>query len=192
MRCQRQYGGDYKMQGYNNYGNFGNTNGLRNNGAIGNMNGINNTGWNTIGYSGGGYQLNGYNTMPQQTDNRVYVNGRAGAEAHPLPQGMNMQILWDTDAKRFYIKGYDNNGVPRILEDNDYNPHVEPDVPKQKVDMSRYATKDDIKSMIGDAFKRYRTQGLEGYVTVDELDKRLSKLCVGSGGKVVTESDSNE
>lgn len=182
------------MQGYNNNfgGNFGNTNGLRNNSVIGGINGINNTGWNTIGYSGGGYQNNGYNTMPQQTDNRVYVNGRAGAEAYPLPQGVNLQVLWDTDAKRFYIKGYDNNGMPRILEDNDYKSHVEPENQSKKVDMSRYATKDDIKNMIADAFKKYKAPNMNGYVTVDEFNRGLSELCVGSGGKVVRAGETNE
>lgn len=116
-----------------------------------------------------------YNQAPQQSsDGRVYVNGRAGADAYPLPMGVNFMILWDTDARRFYIKGYDNNGMPRVLEDNDYGPHTEPEpVPQQNVDMSSYATKEDIQKMRND------------------FDSILSQLAVGNGGRIVRMNESN-
>lgn len=117
----------------------------------------------------------GYNQAPQQSsDGRVYVNGRAGADAYPLPMGVNTMILWDTDARRFYIKGYDNNGMPRVLEDNDYGPHSEPEpAPQQNVDLSHYATKEDIQKMRND------------------FDIILSQLAVGSGGRVVRINEPN-
>lgn len=117
----------------------------------------------------------GYNQAPQQSsDGRVYVNGRAGADAYPLPMGVNVMILWDTDAHRFYIKGYDNNGMPRVLEDNDYAPHSEPEpVSPQNVDMSSYATKEDIQKMRND------------------FDSILSQLAVGNGGRIVRMNESN-
>ena len=117
----------------------------------------------------------GYSQAPQQSsDGRVYVNGRAGADAYPLPMGVNVMILWDTDARRFYIKGYDNNGMPRVLEDNDYSPHSEPEPEmQQNLDMSSYATKEDIQKMRND------------------FDSILSQLAVGNGGRIVRMNESN-
>lgn len=200
------------MQGYNYgpYGNFGNANniggvnanGIRNNinnGFVG-ANNPNGVGFNAAGYSGGGYQMNGFNAMPPQADNRTFVTGRAGAEAYPLPQGVNTIFLWDTEAKRFYIKGYDNNGMPRILEDNDYGPHVEIENTTQGIDMSKFVTKEDLDQTIQDVAKevakevtkKVKTPNLTGYATIDDLNKALSELCVGSGGRVVRNNESDE
>lgn len=197
------------MQGYNNYGpygNFGNANGVNANGVrtgvnnyIGMNNNPNGVGLNAAGYSGGGYQMNGYNAMPPQADNRIFVTGRAGAEAYPLPQGVNTIYLWDTDTKRFYVKGYDNNGMPRILEDNDYGPHVEPESVKQEIDLSQFVTKDDLNQTIQDVAKevakevskKVKMPNLSGYATIDDLNKALSNLCVGSGGRVVRSDESD-
>ena len=77
-----------------------------------------------------------------------YVHGIAGANAFQLPNGVDKVTLWDEDDNCFYVKGYDNNGIPRILAWNDYFPHKEPQVEEKQVDMSIYATKDDIKSML--------------------------------------------
>lgn len=117
----------------------------------------------------------GYNQAPQQSsDGRVYVNGRAGADAYPLPMGVNFMILWDTDAHRFYVKGYDNNGMPRVLEDNDYGPHIDPEPMQQtSVDTSSFATKEDIKRMR------------------EDFDSILSQLAVGNGGRIVRLNESN-
>ncbi len=135
----------------------------------------------------------GYNQMPQQSsDGRVYVNGRAGADAYPIPPGLNEIILWDTEGKRFYIKGYDNNGMPRVLEDNDYIPHTEPDVqPQGNMDLSAYATKEDIKNMIAEAFSNATIPSMVGYVTKDEMDKAFGELTLGNGGRIVRMNESN-
>lgn len=140
-----------------------------------------NTGWN------------GYSSVPQQSsDGRVYVNGRAGADAYPIPNGMNFIILWDTESKRFFIKGYDNNGMPRVLEDNDYGPHIEPEpMPQQNIDFSAYATKEDIKQMIADAFSNATIPSMVGYVTKDEMNKAFSELTLGNGGRIVRTNESN-
>ena len=140
-----------------------------------------NTGWN------------GYNQIPQQSsDGRVYVNGRAGADAYPIPNGINYIVLWDTESKRFFIKGYDNNGMPRVLEDNDYGPHMEPEPASQlSVDLSMYATKEDIKEMISQAFSNATIPSMVGYVTQKEFDKALSELAVGNGGRIVRANESN-
>ena len=137
---------------------------------------------------------NGYNPIPQQSsDGRVYVNGRAGADAYPLPNGINLMILWDTESCRFFVKGYDNNGMPRVLEDNDFAPHIEPESAQQpSVDMSAYATKEDIKAMISQAIGNISRPNMSSYVTQKEFDKVLSELSVGNGGRIVRVNESNE
>lgn len=132
----------------------------------------------------------GYSNNYVANDGKIHVNGRAGADAFPLPMGMNVVVLWDTDSPRFFVKGYDDNGIPRVLEDNDYAPHIEPEVPQQVgVDMSAYATKEDIQAMIAEAFSNMPAPNMSGYVTKKVLDKALSELTVGSGGKVVRAND---
>ena len=194
------------MQGFNNYGPYGNfgSNGIRggvNTGVVGGVNnGLNNTGWNTAGFNaGGGYQTNGFNPVPPQADNRVFVTGRAGADAYQLPPGVNMQILWDDDNDRFYVKGYDESGRPRILMDKDYFDHVEPETPAADIDMSRYATKDDINAMITEAInnavkevaKKTKAPDMKNYVTREYFDEQLAGLSVGSGGRVVRADESD-
>lgn len=147
---------------YNNYNAFG-SQGIVNPRVVPSP-GVNvNAGWN------------GYSQAPQQSsDGKVYVSGRAGADAYPLPMGVNYMILWDTESNRFYEKGYDNNGIPRVLADNDYGPHTEPEpVHQSNVDMSGYATKDDIQKMRND------------------FDRILSELAVGNGGRIVRMNESN-
>ena len=57
--------------------------------------------------------------QPRSSDGRVYVNGRAGADAYPLPMGVNFIVLWDTESHRFFVKGYDNNGIPRVRQNDE-------------------------------------------------------------------------
>ena len=147
---------------YNNYNNYPNQ-GVVNPRVVPSP-GVNvNAGWS------------GYSQAPQQSsDGKVYVNGRAGADAYPLPMGVNYMILWDTESRRFYEKGYDNNGIPRVLTDNDYGPHVEPEPARQQnVDLSTYATKEDVQKMRND------------------FDRILSELAVGNGGRIVRMNESN-
>lgn len=161
------------MQGYNNYSPYQNQ---IVNPRLNTM--MNNNGWG--------------NNWNQPRDGKTYVNGRAGADVFPLPPGVNVMTLWDSESKRFYIKGYDNNGVPRVLEDNDYMPHIEPPVAKQNdVDLSAYATKEDIKNMIAEAFSNSAVPNMTGYVTREEMDKAFSELMLGNGGRIVRSNDSN-
>lgn len=187
------------MQNYNNYGNpsgLANMNANRNyvgNGNYnnGNFGNANNTGWNNG--NGWMYQANGYNQgfnpVPVQSNGRIYVTGRAGADAYQLPPGVNEQILWDDDSPRFYIKGYDEKGRPRVLEDNDYQGHIDSEAAQSNIDMSMYATKDDIKTIVSENIKKIKIPNMSGYVTTEDLNRALaeflSELCVGSGGKVV-------
>lgn len=155
------------MPGYNNYNAYGGA-GVTNPRVIPNQ-GVSFNGWN--GNSGWG----GYPQGPQQSqDGKVYVNGRAGADAFQLPTGVNYMVLWDTESKRFFEKGYDNNGMPRVLADNDFSPHIEPEnMSQSSVDLSHYATKEDIQKMRQD------------------FDSILSQLAVGNGGRIVRMNESN-
>lgn len=188
------------MQNYNNYGsNYGNMNGVQ--GMNANAINARNNGWNSNNNAGIGYQqnngqmngmgnMNGFGSAMQFVDDRVFVAGRIGADAYQLQPGVSVQVLWDDEERRFYVKGYDEKGRLRVLEDNVYQPYVEPAHEQQSLDMSMYATKDDIRDMIDEAFKKTKNNNNK-YVTVDVLDKRLSELCVGSGGKVVRASESD-
>lgn len=144
--------------------------------------------------SDGGYYAD-YRDQPAQQipDDRVFVTGRAGADAYPLPHGVNLMVLWDNDTDRFYIKGYDNNGRPRVMGDFDFQPHVEPEMPSQQIDLSGYATKEDIALMIEDSMKKVSQNqpNMGKFVTMKYLDQVLSELSVGNGGRIVRTNESN-
>ena len=185
------------MPGYANYGNYGNYCGYGN-GQGGNNNAGTNNNWN-VGFNNGntGYN-NGWNqgmqsNVPQQDYPMIYVHGRAGADAFQMPNGVNRVILWDDEVDRFYIKGYDNTGRPRVLADNDFGPHVEPNIPENQngIDLSQYATKEDIKALMNEAVGSIKLPNLSCYVTVSDLNKALSELSVGNGGRIVRTNESN-
>lgn len=167
------------MAGFNNY-----YNGY--NGYNGYMPPTNTWGNTTTGYP---------QQQPQQTDYREFVHGRAGADAYQLKPGVNMQILWDDEVDRFYVKGYDNSGRPRVLADNDFFPHVEPEPQAANIDLSNYATKDDIRQMITEAFQQQIPQmkapDMSNYVTVQQFNQELGNLSVGNGGRIVRNNESN-
>lgn len=178
------------MPGFNNYQNYGN---YANYPAQNQYVGMRNT--NTVPASPNfGYQQP---QMTQAQDNRFqlvdWVTGRAGADAYQLPTGVNNAILFDNDGRRFYIKGYDNNGRPRVLEDNDFSPHVEPEPqPVQpNIDLTAYATKDDIQKMITDALSNVSFPNISNFVTYKDFNKALSELSVGTGGRIVRNNESN-
>ena len=114
------------------------------------MMGTGNTAW------GNGYDaLNAANrtvpvmpTQPQMpvqqsipADARTFVNGRQAADNYPMPQGVNVLPLFDRSGTRLYIKAYDNNGYPSVVEDYDLVRHVEPEPP-------HYATVEDIRAIV--------------------------------------------
>lgn len=195
------------MQNYNNNANYRDMNHFQNSAPRGAMppvnNGNNGNVWNTggtyngVNYPVGNYPINNYQTggfnqtqvQQPQTDDRIFVAGRLGADAFQLQPGVMAQVLWDDDVDRFYIKGYDEKGRQRVVGDFDFFPHVEPDSSQTNTDMSKYATKDDIRNMISDAFKKNKNNS--NYITMETLNKILSELCVGNGGKVVRINESD-
>ena len=91
----------------------------------------------------------------------LYVHGLEGAHAFVMPAGVDRIILWDDTDNRFYIKGYDDMGKPKIIADNDFQPHV------------------DKKPNKSEAI------GSENFVTIEYLDKVLGQLKIGDQGRIV-------
>lgn len=75
------------------------------------------------------------------TDNRLYVQGIAGANSYPVAPGTIVQLM-DNEAPYFYLKSADINGVIQPLKRYHYeeDPIVQPE--KQETS-SEYVTKED-------------------------------------------------
>lgn len=148
---------------------------------------------------GGGYQNQQPQPQPWQNNNdhyvyTDYVSGRAGADAYQMPPNVNKVWLFDNDNDRFYVKMYDNNGRPRVMEDNDFVPHVEPEPTSQQIpqiDLSPYATKADLEQLLNNVMKSIHMPNLSDYITKNDLEKELSGLSVGNGGRIVRANESN-
>ena len=108
-----------------------------------------------------------YMQKPQEQQ-YYYVHGIEGANAFQMPPGVNKVTLWDETNDQFFVKGYDNNGIPRVLAWKDYHDHVaEPEPVKQtvpQIDLSKY-------------------------VTVDDLNKMLGELTIGANGRIVRQNE---
>lgn len=62
--------------------------------------------------------------QPPVQDNRLYVQGEAGAAAYMVPRG-TVVILWDSTQPIIYIKSTDNTGRPYFLDVLDYTSRVQ-------------------------------------------------------------------
>ena len=119
----------------------------------------------------------------------IYVHGLEGANAYQLPMGVMRQILWDDEQPRFYIKALDEFGRPKVIADNDFQPHVEPQTEQhvgnsEQIDFSVYPTRKDLE----DFLNKFDTSK---FLTKNDLDKALSELTLGAQGRIVrNESDS--
>ena len=80
-----------------------------------------------------------------------YVHGIEGAYAFTMPVGVDKMLLWDDTENRFYVKGYDEMGKPKILADNDFQPHVDKVQAKdEKMDGSSYVTFDYLNKVLAE------------------------------------------
>lgn len=92
-----------------------------------------------------------YNIPQQQQQqnnmqsNMIWVSGEAGAKAYQVAPNTTVQ-LWDSEAKKIYLKSADASGMPSIktlvYEIEESTPVNAPDSPR--ID---FATKDDILSI---------------------------------------------
>lgn len=162
---------------YNNYTNYGYP--QQNLYGSGYRTGVN------YGYPTGiGQQGVNYGNVPNNTNNVYYCHGIEGANAFQIPPGLDKVTIWDEDLNSFYVKGYDNNGIPRVLAWNDYHPHVVDENKAPSVDTSIFATKDDIKQMIDSI-------DMSAFLTKKDLDKAIAELSVGERGRIVRNHESD-
>ena len=64
----------------------------------------------------GYYQNNNYTNSVMT----VFVNGRSGAESYPVAAGYTVMLI-DFNAKQFWIKGTDVNGVPQRMREFNFD-----------------------------------------------------------------------
>lgn len=156
------------MPMYNNLSGYGNGNAQQQNNAMNTApannvwgNGFDpNTAW-------GNQQQAQQPAQSMPVSARIFVDGRAGADAYPMPQGVNEITLWDRKPGRVFVKAYDNRGFPVVMEDYDYVDHVEPDPPQ-------YVTKDDIREIIEEVMRSQNPVNMGNYVTRSDMDKALT------------------
>lgn len=104
----------------------------------------------------------GYPQIPQQyqqfqqqhqpsSNGLQYVHGLEGAYAFVLPPNVDKMTLWDDTEDRFYVKGYDEMGKPKILADNDFQPHVDKTPAKEeKLNGDSYVTYDYLNKVLAE------------------------------------------
>ena len=92
--------------------------------------------------------------QPQQTQQNngiIWVSGEAGAKAYMVAPNNTVQ-LWDSESQTIYLKSADASGMPSIrvldytIRDSASNGANNP-IAAQKVDLSDYVTKDEIKAV---------------------------------------------
>lgn len=104
--------------------------------------------YNPVLYSG--FQPQQY--QPQQTQNGiVWVQGEAGAKAHPVGAGQSA-LLMDSENNVFYIKSSDVSGMPlplRIFDYQERNTNASPTaVQNSTIDTSIYVTKEELEKRL--------------------------------------------
>lgn len=104
--------------------------------------------YNPMLYSG--FQPQQY--QPQQTQNGiVWVQGEAGAKAHPVGAGQSA-LLMDSESNVFYIKSSDVSGMPlplRIFDYQERNTNASPTaVQNSTIDTSIYVTKEELEKRL--------------------------------------------
>lgn len=101
------------------------------------------------------YQQN----QPQTPDERIWVQGEAGAKAYMVAAGCTV-ALWDSEQQRIYLKSVNLNGVP-MMQTLTYtfdsvppmqNP-VQQQAQAQIPDMSAYVTKEELEERINSLIK---------------------------------------
>lgn len=94
--------------------------------------------------------------QPQAVNNNsssgiVWVQGVEGAKAYPVAAG-NSVLLMDSEESVFYIKTTDQSGMPQPLRVYDYLERKAQ--PEQNVDLSGYVTKDELEKRLAEVNKK--------------------------------------
>lgn len=115
-------------------------------------------------------------TLPQipqpqpQSNGIIWVQGEAGAKAHPVGAGQSA-LLMDSENNVFYIKSTDISGMPQKLRTFDYTER-----------------KEDTSAKPQEAFQAAFDTSL--FVTYDELERRLAALT--DEKKAISRKDSDK
>lgn len=86
-------------------------------------------------------------TVNQQSNGIVWVQGLEGAKAYPVGAGNNV-LLMDSEASVFYIKSTDQSGMPQPLRVFDYTERS-----TQPVNNGDYVTKEEFEKKIAEIMK---------------------------------------
>lgn len=86
-------------------------------------------------------------TVNQQNNGIVWVQGLEGAKAYPVGAGNNV-LLMDSEASVFYIKSTDQSGMPQPLRVFDYSERS-----TQPANNGDYVTKEEFEKKIAEIMK---------------------------------------
>ena len=87
--------------------------------------------------------------MAQPTSNIIWVQGEAGAKGYQMPNKSNMLVMDSENEGTMYILSSDEVGMRKMRVF--HFEEVEPK-PAEHVDMTQYATKDDVRAIILEMF----------------------------------------
>ena len=94
-----------------------------------------------------------YSPPPQQPiqqpdSNMIWVQGTSGGNAYPLQSGKSA-VLFDTEAKRFFIKTVDTSGMPQPLRVFNYTEETEDDKNETPaIDTSMFVTREEFEKFV--------------------------------------------
>lgn len=90
--------------------------------------------------------VNGWNAQQLPSTDVGFVQSRAEAESKQLAAG-GFGVYFDIAKPLIYIKKIGNDSLPVPIRTVKYEDYVEPEPqPQQQVDMSRFATKEDMRN----------------------------------------------
>lgn len=115
----------------------------------------------------GGYQLPQYQAQ-NQNNGIVWVQGEAGAKAHPVGAGQSA-LLMDSESNVFYIKSTDLAGMPQPLRIFDYTERkmnnsskTAQNAPQATIDTSLFVTHEELEKRIMEILSEKRATSEKG------------------------------
>lgn len=97
-----------------------------------------------------------YQQPVNNSSNMVWVQGESGAKAYPIAPGTS-QVLFDSEARIFYIKSADQSGMPQPLRIFNYSECNEADI-KHEIDTSMFITRDEFEDAIDSITRSLKKQ----------------------------------
>ena len=103
------------------------------------------------------YMTPNYQQPVNNSSNMVWVQGESGAKAYPIAPGTS-QVLFDSEARIFYIKSADQSGMPQPLRIFNYSECNEADIKHNDIDTSMFITRDEFEDAIDNITRSLRKQ----------------------------------